>query len=115
MFRPIASTIQAVAVAVSVAAVSLGTAVVSHAEPTLSKSDIAFLDDLREVGITFQDPERMIDVALNMCQNLDDGVAYSDLVSETMSSVSGMRRDQAELLVSDSIWFYCPEFVTEII
>jgi len=107
------SLIRTAAVAAVLAIASVGTAGLAGAETPLTADDVDFLNGLRAAAIGFDDPARMIDVALTVCENMYDGAKYGDLVNEAMSSVSGMRRNQAEVLITDSIWFYCPEFIAE--
>jgi hypothetical protein len=104
--------VRAAAVAALLGFASLGTASIAAAE-RLSADDQEFIASLNAADIAFDKPAAAINVAHAVCADFADGASYGDLVDVTLSSTD-LSGDQAEILVGESAWFYCPEFLAEI-
>ena len=112
--RPISSLLSAIAVAGALTAAALGTAGLADAERPTSSVDTAFLNDLTKADIAFDDPSAAVELAGSVCEAFADGNTYNELFNVTMSETD-LTEDQANTLLFDSVWYYCPEFIPDIV
>jgi Protein of unknown function (DUF732) len=110
---PIASLIRATAIAAVIGAASLGTAGLAHAERPMSSTDKEFLQSMADADIAFENQSAAIELAGTVCDAFADGYSYEELFVTAVEETD-LTTDQADILISESVWYYCPELIPEI-
>lgn len=75
-------------------------------------NDQDFLKDLRDSGITYQDPGNAITVGKSVCELLDDGQSSADIVTQLRNKNPGFQGASAAKFTYLSAAHYCPKYVT---
>ena len=94
--------------AASVAAV-IGLAAPAYAD---IDNDQDFLTDLRQAGITYQDPGNAITIGKSVCELLDDGQSSAEIVTQLRNRNPAFQGASAAQFTLLSAAHYCPKYVT---
>jgi len=98
------------AVLASFAAV-IGLAVPAHADP--SGDDAAFLAALKQAGITYQDPDRAVEVGKKVCSLASSGMTGAEIVKNLQDLNPGFQGDGAAKFAAIAYTAYCPQDLRE--
>lgn len=111
--RHFASLLRAVAVTGALTAAAVGTAGLANAERPMSPTDKEFVQSLTAADIEFSSPAAVVELAGSVCDAFADGHTYDELFDVAMADTD-LTADQTDILLSDSVWYYCPELLPEI-
>jgi hypothetical protein len=70
--------------------------------------DRDFLAAVQQAGISVDNPQQVIKVAMNVCSALDRGNSADSILSE-ITSKTDLTTNQAKTFIVDSVQAYCPE------
>jgi Protein of unknown function (DUF732) len=102
--------------AVASAVVMIGTAVPAYADDGNDGGDIsndkAFLAELRQAGLTYQDPDNAVTAAKSVCQLLDDGKSAAEIITELRNRNPSFQGTAAGKFTALAAAAYCPEYMT---
>lgn len=86
----------------------IGIAVPAYADD----NDQQFLAELRQSGITYQDPDRAITAAKSVCQLVDEGKSDAEIVTELQSRNPAFQGMGAAKFTTLAAAHYCPKYLT---
>ena len=75
-------------------------------------NDQDFLTDLRQAGITYQDPDHAISAAKSVCQLLDDGKSDAEIVTGLRNRNPAFQGAGAAKFTMLAAAHYCPTYLT---
>ncbi len=75
-------------------------------------NDQDFLTDLRQAGITYQDPNRAITAGKSVCELLDAGKSDAEIVTELRNRNPAFQGAGAAKFTFLSSSHYCPKYLT---
>ncbi|MGB8387387.1 DUF732 domain-containing protein [Mycobacterium sp.] len=75
-------------------------------------NDQDFLTDLRQAGITYQDPDHAITAAKLVCELLDDGKSDAEIVTELRNRNPAFQGPGAARFTFLAASHYCPNYLT---
>lgn len=90
-------------------AATLALAVPAHAD---IDNDQDFLTDLRDAGITYQDPSSAITIGKAVCDLLEDGQSGAKVVTDLRNQNPAFQGASAAHFTYLSASHYCPKYVT---
>ncbi len=90
------------------AALGLAALATSGSAGAFYSADDAFLADIENAGIAFDDPDAAVSGAHAVCDALDEGYAPEDIAVEILS-VNDITVKQAAQIVVASVGAYCPD------
>lgn len=90
-------------------AAALGLAAPAHAD---INNDQDFLKDLRDAGITYQNPDNAITVGKAVCDLLDDGQSDAKIVTDLRNQNPAFQGASAAKFTYLSAAHYCPKYIT---
>jgi len=94
----------------SVAAV-VAMAAPAYADPQ-SDPDADFLSQLKQAGLTYQDPAAAIAVAKDVCDLVDKGSTDTDIVNNLQLRNPGFTGNGAAKFTAIAAGEYCPKYLT---
>lgn len=97
------------AIAVTGAALGLAALAGSGTAGAFYSADDAFLADIENAGISYDDPDAAVSNALAVCDALGEGYAPEDIALEILS-VNDITIKQAAYVVVASVDAYCPSY-----
>jgi Protein of unknown function (DUF732) len=100
-------------VLVSVAA-TITMAAPAYADPDTdsnTSADADFLNQLKQAGLTYQDPAKAISAAKTVCQLVDDGTPDTEIVNN-LQLRNGFTGNGAAKFTSIAAAAYCPKYLT---
>lgn len=116
LMTPLAVTAR-VALVTSVALVAL--AIPAHADPSPSPSpapdpaaDALFLSELKDAGLTFQDPAAAIAAGKTVCELVDSGHSDQEIVNNLQLRNPGFTGNGAAKFTAIAAGSYCPKYLT---
>ena len=89
-------------------AVMIGIAAPAYADD----NDQDFLSDLRQAGISYQDPDRAITAAKSVCQLVDEGKSAAEIVTELRDRNPAFQGAGAAKFTTLAAAHYCPKYIT---
>jgi hypothetical protein len=89
-------------------AAAIGLAVPAYADG----DDDHFLAELRQSGVTFQDPAVAISAAKTVCELVDSGYDDKDIVNNLQLRNPGFTRNGAAKFTTVAAEYYCPNYLT---
>lgn len=92
------------------AVISVHAAAVANADT----SDIAFLDQLRKNGITFDNPDDAIKRGRAVCLFLDDGYSPMQAVDAVAQIHQDLSTRAAAAFTGAAIGAYCPKYLNQL-
>jgi Protein of unknown function (DUF732) len=92
----------------SVAAM-IGMAAPAYADP--SGNDAEFLKQLKNAGLTYQDPDQAITVAKSVCDLADKGTSGTDIVDNLKKQNPAFTGDGASKFTAIAASDYCPKYM----
>lgn len=75
-------------------------------------NDKAFLAELRQAGLTYQDPDNAVTAAKSVCQLVDDGKSVAEIITELRNRNPSFQRTGAAKFTALAASYYCPEYMT---
>lgn len=89
-------------------------AVIGFAAPANADidNDQDFLTDLKQAGITYQDPAKAVTAAQSVCQLLDDGKSTAEIVTELRNRNPAFQGAGAAKFTFLASSHYCPKYLT---
>ena len=75
-------------------------------------NDQDFLTDLRQAGLTYQDPDHAITAAQSVCQLLDEGKSDAEVVTELRNRNPAFQGPGAARFTLLAAAHYCPKYLT---
>ncbi|WP_108922304.1 DUF732 domain-containing protein [Mycobacterium montefiorense] len=94
-------------------------AVPAHADPSPSPSpapdpaaDAAFLSELKDAGLTYQDPAAAISAAKTVCELVDTGHSDQEIVNNLQLHNPGFADTGAAKFTAIAAGSYCPKYLT---
>jgi Protein of unknown function (DUF732) len=75
-------------------------------------NDKAFLAELQQVGVTYQDPNKAVAAAKSVCQLVDDGKSVSEIITELRNRNQSFQGTSAAKFTALAAAHYCPEYMT---
>jgi hypothetical protein len=93
----------------SVAAM-IGLAAPAYADP--SGNDAEFLKHLKNAGLSYQDPDKAISVAKDVCDLADKGTPGTDIVDNLKKQNPDFTGDGAAKFTAIAASDYCPKYAT---
>lgn len=90
-------------------AAAIGLAAPAHAD---IDNDQDFLTDLRQAGITYQDPGNAITIGKSVCELLDDGQSDAEIVTQLRNRNPAFQGASAAQFTMLSAAHYCPKYLT---
>jgi hypothetical protein len=100
----------AVVIATTAPAQVIAAAAPAHADTTAT--DQAFLNTLRQAGLTYLNPDRAISAAKSVCQLADEGMEGVEIVQNLQAQNPGFGGDGAAKFTALAAQAYCPEKLT---
>jgi uncharacterized protein DUF732 len=92
------------------AAAMIGVAAPAYADP--SGADADFLKHLSNAGLSYQDPDKAISVAKDVCDLADKGTSGTDIVDNLKKLNPGFTGDGAAKFTAIAASDYCPKYAT---
>jgi hypothetical protein len=89
-------------------AAAIGLAAPAHADA----NDQDFLTQLRNAGITYQNPDLAINAGHSVCQLLDEGKSAQEIVTELGNRNPDFESGGAAKFTTLSAAHYCPKYLT---
>jgi Protein of unknown function (DUF732) len=93
------------------AATMIGMAAPAYADPQ-SDLDADFLAQLKQAGLTYQDPAAAIAVAKDVCALVDKGTPDTDIVNNLQLRNPGFTGHGAAEFTALAAGEYCPKYLT---
>lgn len=90
-------------------AAAIGFASPAHAD---IDNDQDFLTDLRDAGITYQNPGNAITIGKSVCELLDGGQSSADIVTQLRNQNPAFQGAAAAKFTYLSAAHYCPKYIT---
>jgi hypothetical protein len=75
-------------------------------------NDKAFLAELRQAGLTYQDPDNAVTAAKSVCQLVDDGKSVAEIITELRNRNPSFQGTGAAKFTALAAAHYCPEYMT---
>jgi len=75
-------------------------------------NDKDFLAELRQVGVTYQDPDNAVAAAKSVCQLVDDGNSVAEILTELRSRNPSFQGTSAAKFTALAAAHYCPEYMS---
>jgi len=75
-------------------------------------NDKAFLAELRQVGVTYPDPDKAVAAAKSVCQLVDDGKSVSEIITELRNRNQSFQGTSAAKFTALAAAHYCPQYMT---
>ena len=75
-------------------------------------NDKAFLAELQQVGLTYQDPDKAVAAAKSVCQLVDDGKSVSEIITELRNRNQSFQGTSAAKFTALAAAHYCPQYMT---
>ncbi len=91
-------------------AVVIGTAAPAYAD--VDGNDQVFLSALKQAGITYQDPDRAVEVGKKVCSLADNGMTGAEIVKHLQDLNPGFQGDGAAKFAAIADTAYCPKSLT---
>jgi hypothetical protein len=77
-----------------------------------SAADTDFLNQLKQAGLTYQDPAKAISAAKTVCQLVDDGTPDTDIDNNLQLRNPGFTGNGAAKFTTIAAGEYCPKYLT---
>ncbi|MEC4765236.1 DUF732 domain-containing protein [Mycobacterium sherrisii] len=94
-------------------------AIPAHADPSTSPSpapdpaaDALFLNELKDAGLTYQDPAAAIAAAKTVCELVDTGHSDQEIVNNLQLRNPGFTGNGAAKFTAIAAGSYCPKYLT---
>jgi len=100
---------------VASAVVMIGIAVPAYADDGDGadiSNDKDFLAELRQVGVTYQNPDNAVAAAKSVCQLVDDGKSVGEILTELRSRNPSFQGTSAAKFTALAAAHYCPEYMS---
>jgi Protein of unknown function (DUF732) len=81
----------------------------AHADP---ESDPGFLTQLKQAGLTFQDPAAAVSAAKDVCALVDSGSTDTDIITNLQLRNPGFTGNGAAKFTALAAGEYCPKYLT---
>jgi len=89
----------------------IGTAAPAYADdPPPSGADADFISQLKDAGLTDQDPKKAIDAAKDMCSLMDNGTPKADIQNNLLSRNPGLTPNGAAQFMTLAEGKYCSKY-----
>ena len=75
-------------------------------------NDKDFLAELRQVGLTYQDPDNAVAAAKSVCQLVDDGKSATEIITELRNRNPSFQGAAAAKFTALAAAHYCPEYMS---
>jgi hypothetical protein len=75
-------------------------------------NDKDFLAELRQVGVTYQDPDNAVAAAKSVCQLVDDGKSVAEILTELRNRNPSFQGTSAAKFTALAAAHYCPEYMS---
>src|ERR1700757_2724223 len=75
-------------------------------------NDKAFLAELQQVGVTYQDPNKAVAAAKSVCQLVDDGKSVSEIITELRNRNPSFQGTSAAKFTALAAAHYCPQYMS---
>ena len=75
-------------------------------------NDKDFLAELRQVGLSYQDPDNAVTAAKSVCQLADDGKSATEIITELRNRNPSFQGTSAAKFTALAAAHYCPEYMT---
>ena len=75
-------------------------------------NDKAFLAELQQAGLTFQDPNNAVTAAKSVCQLVDDGKSAAEIITELRNRNPSFQGTSAAKFTALAAAAYCPQYMT---
>jgi len=101
--------------ALASAAVMIGIAAPAYADDGDGgdiSNDKDFLAELRQVGLTYQDPDNAVAAAHLVCQLVDDGKSAPEIITELRNRNPSFQGTSAAKFTALAAAHYCPQCMT---
>jgi hypothetical protein len=82
----------------------------AYADPA-NKDDTDFLQELKDAGLTYKDPDSAIAVAKDVCDLVDKGTSANDIVQNLQQRNPGFSGENATKFTILAANSYCPKYV----
>lgn len=79
------------------------------------EQDLEYLTRLDAQGITYDETSRAIEVAGNMCEDMDTGRPFASVVEAFSRANPGVARLTADKLARSAVLSYCPHFWDQLV
>jgi hypothetical protein len=89
----------------------IGMAAPVYADPQ-SDADADFLSQLKQAGLTYQDPAAAISAAKDVCELVDKGTPDTDIVNNLQLRNPGFTGNGAAEFTALAAGEYCPKYLT---
>ena len=100
--------------ALASAAVMIGIAAPAYADDGDGgdiSNDKDFLAELRQVGLSYQDPDNAVAAAKSVCQLVDDGKSATEIITELRNRNPSFQGTAAAKFTALAAAHYCPEYM----
>jgi Protein of unknown function (DUF732) len=101
--------------AVASAVVMIGIALPAYADDGDGgdiSNDKAFLAELRQAGVSYQDPDNAVTAAKSVCQLVDDGKSVAEIITELRNRNPSFQGTAAAKFTALAADHYCPDYMT---
>jgi Protein of unknown function (DUF732) len=85
----------------------------AYADDPPSGVDAEFVSQLKDAGLTHQDPTKAIAAAKDLCSLADNGTADTEIESNLMSLNPGLTAHGADEFMALSAAAYCPKYLSK--
>jgi hypothetical protein len=75
-------------------------------------NDKAFLAELQQAGLTYQDPDNAVAAAKSVCQLVDDGKSVGEIITELRNRNPSFQGTSAAKFTALAAAHYCPQYMT---
>ena len=75
-------------------------------------NDKDFLAELRQVGVTYQDPNNAVAAAKSVCQLVDNGKSVAEILTELRNRNPSFQGTSAAKFTALAAAHYCPEYIS---
>jgi hypothetical protein len=75
-------------------------------------NDKDFLAELRQVGVTYQDPDNAVAAAKSVCQLVDNGKSVAEILTELRNRNPSFQGTSAAKFTALAAAHYCPEYMS---
>lgn len=100
--------------ALASAAVMMGIAAPAYADDGDGgdiSNDKDFLAELRQVGLSYQDPDNAVAAGKSVCQLVDDGKSATEIITELRNRNPSFQGTAAAKFTALAAAHYCPEYM----
>jgi hypothetical protein len=97
---------------VASAVVMIGIAAPAYADDDDISNDKNFLAELRQAGLTYQDPDNAVAAAKSVCQLVGDGKSVAEIITELRNRNPSFQGTGAAKFTALAASYYCPEYMT---